>query len=74
MALAGSSIPFAATKAKRTATGDPRPSVEERYASKDDYLRRVREAADRLVKERYVLADDVNAIVARGEKRGTSSR
>jgi hypothetical protein len=65
VALAGSSIPFAATKAKRTATGDPRPSVEERYPSKDDYLRRVREAADKLVKERYVLADDVTAVVAR---------
>ena len=55
VALAGSSIPFAATKAKRTASGDPRLSVEERYTSKDDYLRRVREAADKLVKERYVL-------------------
>ena len=64
VALAGSSIPFAATKAKRTASGDPRLSVEERYTSKDDYLRRVREAADKLVKERYLLADDVNAIVA----------
>jgi hypothetical protein len=64
VALAGSSIPFAATKAKRTASGDPRLSVEERYTSKDDYLRRVREAADRLVKERYVLTDDVNPILA----------
>ncbi len=64
VALAGSSIPFAATKAKRTASGDPRLSVEERYTSKDDYLRRVREAADKLVKERYVLADDVNPILA----------
>ena len=64
VALAGSSIPFAATKANRTASGDPRLSVEERYTSKDDYLRRVREAADKLVKGRYVLADDVNPIVA----------
>jgi hypothetical protein len=65
VALAGSSIPFASTKAKRTAAGDPRPSVEERYSSKDDYLRRVREAADKLVKERYLLADDVKPIIAR---------
>jgi hypothetical protein len=65
VALAGSSIPFATTKAQRTASGDPRPSVEERYSSKDDYVRRVREAADKLVKERYLLADDVNATVAR---------
>ena len=65
VALAGSAIPFAATKAKRTASGDPRPSVEERYTSKDDYLRRVKEAADKLVKERYLLADDLDATVAR---------
>jgi hypothetical protein len=64
VALAGSAIPFAATRAKRTASGDPRLSVEERYASKDEYLRRVREAADKLVKERYVLAEDVQPIVA----------
>ncbi len=66
VALAGSSIPFAATKEKRITFGDPRKSVEERYDSKDDYLRRVRKAADDLVKDRYLLADDVNAIVARG--------
>ena len=64
VALAGSSIPFAPTKAKRTAAGDPRLSVEERYASKDEYLRRVRDAADKLVKERYILADDIQPIVA----------
>jgi hypothetical protein len=66
VALAGSTIPFPATKAKRTASGDPRMSVEERYPSKDDYLRRVREAAGKLVKERYLLADDVDPVVARG--------
>ena len=65
VALAGSAIPFAATKAKRAASGDPRPSVEERYTSKDDYLRRVKEAADKLVKGRYLLADDLDATVAR---------
>ena len=39
--------------------------MEERYPSKDDYLRRVKEAADKLVKERYLLADDLDATVAR---------
>ena len=65
VALAGSAIPFPATKAKRAASGDPRASVEERYSSKDDYLRRVREAGAKLVKERYLLADDIDPIVAR---------
>jgi hypothetical protein len=66
VALAGSSIPFQPTRAARQAVGDPRRSVEERYKSKDDYLRQVRSAADALVKERYLLADDVDAVVARG--------
>ncbi len=68
VSLAGSSIPFPATRAARQASGDPRRSVEERYASKSDYARQVREAADKLVKDRYLLADDVNAIVTRAEE------
>jgi hypothetical protein len=65
VSLAGSAIPFAATKAQRTASGDPRLSVEERYKSKDDYLQKVRKAANDLVKDRYLLVDDVAPIVAR---------
>jgi hypothetical protein len=65
VSLTGSSIAFPATRAAREASGDPRRSIEERYASKDDYLRRVREAADALVKDRYLLADDVSAILER---------
>jgi len=63
--LAGSMIPFAATTEQRFRARDPRLSVEERYKSKDDYLQRVRKAADDLVKDRYLLADDVAPIVAR---------
>src|SRR5690606_28923859 len=37
---------FPRTKADREATGDPRRSIEERYASRDDYLSRVREYAE----------------------------
>ena len=33
--LSGSFIPFAATKAERERTGDPRPSLEERYPTKE---------------------------------------
>ena len=65
VSLTGSSIPFPATRAARSASGDPRPSVEERYASKSEYLKRAREAADALVKDRYLLADDVTAILER---------
>lgn len=63
--LAGWTLPFAATRAEREHTGDPRPSIEERYVSKEEYLRLVRQAAERLVRDRYVLAEDVEAIVVR---------
>ena len=35
--LRGSSIPFAATRAEREAAGDPRPSIEERYQSRQAF-------------------------------------
>ena len=61
--LLGSYIPFASTKAERERTHDPRPSIEERYPSRDQYLKQVQEAAASLVKDGYVLAEDVPAIV-----------
>ena len=61
--LSGWTLPFPATRAERESSGDPRPSIEERYASKDDYLRQVRDAARRLVERRYVLEEDVPEIV-----------
>jgi hypothetical protein len=63
--LAGSYIPFAATAQQRQANGDPRLSIGERYASKDAYLQRVRGEAETLVEGRYLLAPDVEPIVAR---------
>jgi hypothetical protein len=61
--MAGSFIPFAKTRAEREKTGDPRLSIEERYASRADYLRRVQDAANRLVEQRYVLPEHVKRIV-----------
>jgi Alpha/beta hydrolase domain len=65
MSMLGSTIPFAATRAAREAAGDPRPSREERYASRADYLERVRQAAARRCAERHMLAEDVDAVVER---------
>lgn len=59
----GASLPFPATASARQASGDPRRSIEERYASKEDYLQKVRSAAEALVDERYLLAEDVTRIV-----------
>ena len=57
--LAGWSVPFAKTKAERDASGDPRPSIAERYASRDDYITQTRAAAESLVSEGYMLAEDI---------------
>ena len=65
MSMLGSTLPFAVTRAAREASGDPRPSIEERYASRAAYLARAREAAVRLAAERHMLAEDVDAVVER---------
>jgi hypothetical protein len=55
----GSTVPFARDKAAREANHDPRLSIAERYANRDDYLAHVRKAALALVERRYLLAEDV---------------
>jgi hypothetical protein len=61
--LAGSTIPFPATREAREVAKDPRRSIAERYTSKDDYLERVRQAAQALIEARYVLAEDFDEII-----------
>jgi hypothetical protein len=68
VALLGSWIPFAATRAAREAAKDPRRSVEERYASRVDYSAKFKDAADALVKQGYLLSDDVAPIVQRASE------
>jgi hypothetical protein len=61
--MAGSYIPFAKTRTEREQRSDPRPSVEERYSSRDDYQRRIEDATKKLVLQGFVLQEDVKAIV-----------
>jgi hypothetical protein len=61
--LVGSVSAFAATKAEREGTGDTRPSIEERYRSRDDYVNRVRVAAQDLVARGFLLPEDAAVIV-----------
>ncbi len=63
--LNGSYVPFARTKAEREQNGDPRPSIEERYQSREHYLKLVEAAAAPLVKDGYLLPEDVARIVRR---------
>jgi hypothetical protein len=65
VSLLGSSVPFARTKAERDAAHDPRRSVEERYASSEAYLAKVRTVADALVAGRYLLPGDLPQVMKR---------
>jgi hypothetical protein len=62
---AGQYIPFAKTKAERVASGDPRPSVEERYPSFGQYRSAVMRAIDDLVKDHLMLCEDADDQQAR---------
>ena len=64
LSMQGFSTLFSETRAARQATGDSRPSIEERYLDRDVYLRQVREAAQRLVDERYLLEEDIEIVVS----------
>jgi hypothetical protein len=64
----GSYIPFARTRAERQRGGDPRPSVEERYRSRAEYLGRVAEELLPLVRGGYLLAEDVAALLSRARE------
>jgi hypothetical protein len=63
VAMAGSYIPFAKTRAEREKAHDPRPSVEERYSSRADYVSRVQEAANKLAQQGWLLQEDVQPVV-----------
>jgi hypothetical protein len=62
-----STLPFAATRSERLANNDPRRSFEERYRSKADYVAKVKKAAEKLVKKRLLLAEDVQLYVDQAE-------
>ena len=59
----GSFIPLAATQAERGASGDLRLPLEERYPSHDDYVKKVGQAAKKLVQERFLLEEDAQKII-----------
>jgi hypothetical protein len=61
----GSYIPFARTRAERETRRDPRLSIEERYPDRAAYLAKVRGVTDALVRDRYLLAEDVEISLTR---------
>ena len=68
--LSGSSIPFPDSEEEAEWTGDPRPSIQSRYARIEDYLRAIEAAAKRLVDERLMLDEDIERAVERAKALG----
>jgi hypothetical protein len=64
VSLTGSSILFAKTSADRQPS-DPRAPIAERYPTKERYLALAREQFARLVKGRYLIAEDEPAVMKR---------
>jgi len=70
----GGYIPFAKTKAERLASNDPRLSIEERYGTLEDYVAIVKRAADKAMRDRFLLPEDAARIVREAESSGILPR
>jgi hypothetical protein len=55
----GSYIPFPRTRAERSRAGDPRRSIEERYANKEEYLQKITAASLALLEDGFLLSQDL---------------
>lgn len=67
--LRGAWTPFAATKIQREKAGDPRPSLEERYASKDEFMAKVRVAIQGLIERRLMMESDLEPQMKQASER-----
>jgi hypothetical protein len=68
----GSWIPLAKTAEARKKSGDPRLSIAERYTSREDYMTKFEQAAKKLVEQRFLLQEDLPAILERGRTEWTA--
>ncbi len=67
--MVGSFIPLARTKSERESNHDPRPSIEERYKNREDFLNKVDAAAKPLVSQRFLLDRDVPKVKEKASAR-----
>jgi hypothetical protein len=64
----GSWIPLARTAEERKKSGDPRLSIAERYKSQAEYMNKFEQAAKKLIEQRFLLQEDLPAILERGRQ------
>jgi hypothetical protein len=70
--LIGGFEPFALTKEQRERSGDARLSIAERYTGRQDYLDRVKQAVEDLVRQRFMRGEDVRAVLLEADKTWTA--
>ena len=63
----GTFIPLSRTEDERVARGDPRPSLEVLYPSREVFLEKVRAATRALVRDGFLLPQDAPRAVAAAE-------
>jgi hypothetical protein len=62
----GSWIPLPKTAEERKKSGDPRVSIAERYASREEYMSKFDQTAKKLIEQRFLLQEDLPMILERG--------
>jgi hypothetical protein len=62
----GSFFPLPKTRGDADASGDPRQPIAERYSSREEYLKKFSDAAEKLANDRFLLKEDVDALIKRG--------
>ncbi|MCB1203415.1 MAG: hypothetical protein KDN18_04085 [Verrucomicrobiae bacterium] len=67
--LRGAWVPFALSKEQREKAGDPRLSIEERYDSKEDYLKQVKTVLEDLVEKRFLEDRDLESQLSQAANR-----
>ncbi len=63
----GGMIPFAKTRAERTATNDPRLSLQERYTDHAGYVAAVKAAAANAVAQGFLLRADADVLIGQAD-------
>ena len=61
--MKGISVAFANTRVNKEKNQDTRRSLEERYESREQFIELVRESAQKLVDQNYLLNDDIAIVI-----------
>jgi hypothetical protein len=67
--LSGAFLAFERTKAAREESGDPRPSIRERYPTQQEYISSLEAACKQLVKRGFLLDSEVHVLLEKYGKR-----